>query len=124
MLAAHRRRPNRPLWDLERSRPGTGPWSSSGRAPVVDGLGQTPSRSGLGVSPEGRQNPVRAHSGLRPEVAHYEGAAEHLQDVWVAVRASLRTVLERVNLDDVVTGRLPRNVAKMTEDPDAWAPRR
>jgi Rrf2 family protein len=68
--------------------------------------------------------PLAEVRGLRPEAAHYEGAAEHLQDVWVAVRASLRNVLERVNLDDVVTGHLPRNVAKMTEDPDAWAPRR
>jgi len=59
---------------------------------------------------------------LRPEAAHYEGAAEHLQDVWVAVRASLRNVLERVSLEDVVAGRLPRTVAKLTEDPDAWSP--
>lgn len=68
--------------------------------------------------------PLAEVRGLRPEAAHYEGAAVHLQDVWVAVRASLRNVLERVNLDDVVAGRLPRNVAKLTEDPDAWAPRR
>ncbi len=49
---------------------------------------------------------------------------QHLQDVWVAVRASLRNVLERVSLEDVVAGRLPRTVAKLTEDPDAWEPRR
>jgi hypothetical protein len=42
----------------------------------------------------------------------------------VAVRASLRNVLERVNLEDVVAGRLPRSVAKLTEDPGAWEPRR
>ena len=66
--------------------------------------------------------PLAEVRGLRPEAAHYEGAAEHLQDVWVAVRASLRNVLERVNLEDVVAGRLPRTVAKLTEDPDAWAP--
>ena len=68
--------------------------------------------------------PLAEVRGLRPEAAHYEGAAEHLQDVWVAVRASLRNVLERVSLEDVVAGRLPRTVAKLTEDPDAWAPRR
>jgi hypothetical protein len=32
-------------------------------------------------------------------------------------------VLERVTLDDVVKGRLPASVAKMTADPDAWEPR-
>jgi len=68
--------------------------------------------------------PLAEVRGLRPEAARYEGPAEHLQDVWIAVRASLRAVLERVTLDDVVQGRLPRAVAKLTEDPDAWAPPR
>jgi Rrf2 family protein len=68
--------------------------------------------------------PLAEVRGLRPEAARYDGAAEHLQDVWVAVRASLRRVLDEVTLDDVVRGRLPRAVAKLTDDPDAWAPRR
>ena len=68
--------------------------------------------------------PLAEGRGLRPEAARYDGPAEHLQDVWIAVRASLRSVLERVNLEDVVQGRLPRSVAKLTEDPDAWAPPR
>jgi len=66
--------------------------------------------------------PLAEVRGLRPEAAHYEGPAEHLQDVWIAVRASLRAVLERVSLDDVVQGRFPRSVAKLTESPEAWAP--
>ena len=68
--------------------------------------------------------PLAEVRGLRPEAARYEGAAEHLQEVWVAVRASLRSVLERVTLADVVAGSFPRSVARMTEDPDAWEPRR
>ncbi len=32
--------------------------------------------------------PLAEVRGLRPEAANYEGAAEHLQDVWIAVRAS------------------------------------
>jgi Rrf2 family protein len=68
--------------------------------------------------------PLAEVRGLRPEAARYDGPAEHLQDVWIAVRASLRSVLDRVNLDDVVQGRLPRSVARLTEDPDAWAPPR
>ena len=67
--------------------------------------------------------PLAEVRGLRPEAAHYEGAALHLQDVWVAVRASMRNVLDQVTLADVVAGRLPRTVAKLTEDPDAWEPR-
>ena len=68
--------------------------------------------------------PLAEVRGLRPESATYEGAAEHLQEVWVAVRAALRGVLEQVTLEDVVRGRLPRQVARLTEDPDAWKPRR
>ena len=68
--------------------------------------------------------PLAEVRGLRPEATTYEGAAVHLQDVWVAVRASLRAVLEEVTLDDVVQGRLPPSVARLTAPPDAWAPRR
>jgi Rrf2 family protein len=67
--------------------------------------------------------PLAEVRGLRPEDARYEGAAAHLQDVWVAVRASMRAVLEQVTLEDVVRGRLPRAVARLTEDPDAWVAR-
>ena len=68
--------------------------------------------------------PLAEVRGLRPEATVYAGSAEHLQQVWVAVRAALRGVLERVTLEDVVTGKLPRPVARLTEDPDAWEPRR
>ena len=67
--------------------------------------------------------PLAEVRGLRPESATYAGAAEHLQEVWVAVRAALRGVLDGVTLDDVVRGRLPRGVAKLTADPEAWQPR-
>jgi Rrf2 family protein len=45
--------------------------------------------------------------GRRPEEAHYEGAATHLQLVWIAVRSSLRSVLEGFTLADVLAGDLP-----------------
>ena len=63
--------------------------------------------------------PLAEVRGLRPEDARYEGAATHLRDVWVAVRASLRNVLEQATLQDIVEGRLPRAVARLTEVPDA-----
>jgi Rrf2 family protein len=66
--------------------------------------------------------PLAEVRGIRPEDAEYQGDAEHLQEVWVAVRASLRNVLEAVTLADIVAGRLPRSVGKLTEDPDAWTP--
>jgi Rrf2 family protein len=45
----------------------------------------------------------------------YEGSAEALKDVWMAVRGSLREVLENVTLADLAAGRLPRNVRQLAE---------
>ncbi len=44
-----------------------------------------------------------------------------MRDVWVAVRASLRAVLDHVTLADVVNGELPEVVARLTAEADAWA---
>jgi Rrf2 family protein len=64
--------------------------------------------------------PLAEVRGLRPEAATYEGSAEHLQTVWVAVRASLRSVLETVTISDITSGQLPKPIVKLTTDPDAW----
>jgi Rrf2 family protein len=66
--------------------------------------------------------PLAEVRGIRPEDARYEGPAEHLREVWVAVRASLRAVLESVTLADIVDGHLPRKVERLTADPEAWLP--
>jgi DNA-binding IscR family transcriptional regulator len=50
----------------------------------------------------------------------YSGSATVLRDVWVAVRASLRGVLEQVTLADVVDGSLPDEVTRLIADPEAW----
>ena len=67
--------------------------------------------------------PLAAVRGERPEGVSYTGPAEPLQRVWIAVRASLRSVVERVTLADVAAGRLPARVAKLAEDPEAWVTR-
>jgi Rrf2 family protein len=64
--------------------------------------------------------PLANVRGERPETVEYAGAAAHLRDVWVAVRASLREVLETTTLEDLVRGRLPRRVRYLTRDPEAW----
>lgn len=66
--------------------------------------------------------PLAEVRGHRPEDTHYDGAAEHLQLVWVAVRASLRGVLEHVTLAEVAGGKLPDAVVRLTSNPDAWQP--
>jgi Rrf2 family protein len=66
--------------------------------------------------------PLAEVRGFRPEATEYSGAASNLQEVWVAVRASLRSVLESVTLAQVVEGKLPKSVTKLTADPDSWSP--
>jgi Rrf2 family protein len=67
--------------------------------------------------------PLASVRGGRPEDVAYEGAAVPLAQVWIAVRASLRNVVERVTLADIAAGRLPARVAKLAEDPEAWVTR-
>jgi Rrf2 family protein len=66
--------------------------------------------------------PLAEIKGERPEAAIYEGPAEQLQIVWVAVRTAIRAVMENVTLADIAAGKLPRRITKLAEDPDAWLP--
>jgi Rrf2 family protein len=66
--------------------------------------------------------PLANVRGVRSDQLAYEGSAESLGDVWIAVRASLRSVLEQVTLADVARGELPDHVRQLAADPDAWAP--
>ena len=67
--------------------------------------------------------PLGVVAGHRPEDVAYEGSAKPLLDVWIAVRASLRDVLEHVTLAQVADGKLPRQVSSLTARPDAWTRR-
>jgi Rrf2 family protein len=66
--------------------------------------------------------PLANVRGLRSEEVEYTGSAKPLREVWVAVRASLRGVLESVTLADVARGELPVEVESLTADADAWLP--
>jgi len=66
--------------------------------------------------------PLANVRGVRSEQLEYSGSAEPLRVVWIAVRASLRGVLEQVTLADLASGRLPDHVRELAADPDAWAP--
>jgi Rrf2 family protein len=68
------------------------------------------------------EGPIANVRGLRPEQVEYGGAAQPLREVWIAVRANLRAVLETVTLADLATGRLPDEVARIAADPEAWLP--
>jgi len=64
--------------------------------------------------------PLAGVSGARPETLEFGGVSAPMRDVWIAVRASLRAVLEHVTLADVVAGELPGNVRALLTDDDAW----
>ncbi len=92
----------------------------------VDGgytLTRTPNTIMIGDVLRAVDGPLAEVRGLRPEETSYTGTAEHLQELWIAVRASVRSVLDEVTLSDVVRGRLPGHVRRLTVAPDAWEPR-
>jgi Rrf2 family protein len=92
----------------------------------VDGgyvLTRPPAQIMVGEVLRAVDGPLAEVRGMRPEETMYSGTAEHLQQLWVAVRAAVRNVLDEVSLADVVRGRLPAHVRRLTNPPHAWQPR-
>jgi len=69
------------------------------------------------------EGPLASVRGLSPDALEYDGSATALKDVWVALRAAVRSVLEHVTLADVASGKLPAHIMKLTKEPDAWVRR-
>jgi Rrf2 family protein len=86
-------------------------------------LARNPAEVTLGEVIRAVEGPLASVRGEPPESVNYAGAAENLKTVWVAVRASLRSVLDDITLTEVVEGRLPQRVKRLTEPPDAWSRR-
>jgi Rrf2 family protein len=86
-------------------------------------LAMSPEKISLADVIRAVEGPLANIRGVRPEAIEYVGAAMPLKSVWIAVRANLRAVLERVSLADVARGELPPLVGELTADPDAWLAR-
>ncbi len=69
------------------------------------------------------EGPIASVRGTRPGQIEYKGSAEPLEDVWLALRAALRNVLEGVTLADVASGTLPQAIRDLAASPDALDPR-
>ena len=69
------------------------------------------------------EGPLVGVRGQRPEEIEYVGSAESLQQVWIALRANLRKVLEHVTVADVAAGKLPKDVLALTREEEAWQTR-
>ena len=66
------------------------------------------------------EGPLASVRNQRPETLAYEGVAEPLRTVWVALRSNMRAVLDVVTIADLVSGELPVEVVELTEDPESW----
>src|SRR5271165_2826604 len=66
------------------------------------------------------EGPLVGVRGQRPEEIEYVGSAESLQQVWLALRANLRKVIEHVTLADVASGKLPKEIMALTRQEEAW----
>jgi Rrf2 family protein len=86
-------------------------------------LARSPDEIYVGEVIRAVDGPLASVRGEAPEDLDYEGAAEHLQTVWIAVRASLRSVVDELTLADVVAGRMPGHMKRLIDAPDAWSRR-
>jgi Rrf2 family protein len=69
------------------------------------------------------EGPLASVRGAPPEESQYNGASEALLRVWIAVRANLRHVVEEVTVADVASGKLPKSIDKLADDPEMWVTR-
>jgi Rrf2 family protein len=86
-------------------------------------LAQPPEQINLAQIIRAVEGPLVGVRGQRPEEIEYVGSAESLQQVWVALRASLRKVLEHVTVADVAAGKLPKDIVALTKQEEAWETR-
>ncbi len=87
------------------------------------GLTRTPAKVSIGSIIRAVDGPLAEVRGVRPHETSYDGDAQHLAELWVAVRTSLRRVLDETSLAQVLNGRLPAHVRRLVDSPGAWLPR-
>ena len=83
-------------------------------------LDRDPSQISVADVVRALDGPLAAVRGERPEDLEYAGASEHLSEVWIALRAAMRMVLEHTTLQDVADNTLPADVTRMLAEPGAW----
>lgn len=86
-------------------------------------LARPPGEIAVGEVLRAVDGPLAGVRGMRPEETVYEGAAVHLRELWIAVRASVRRVLDEVSLAEAARGKLPAHVRRLIADQEAWQSR-
>jgi Rrf2 family protein len=69
------------------------------------------------------EGPIASIRSERPNDVSYPGTAAPLRDVWIALRANMRAVLESVTLADIAAGALPAEAVRLIEAPEVWEAR-
>lgn len=67
--------------------------------------------------------PLALVQGQRPEAMSYDEPCRSVGELWVGLRAAIRSVLDSVTLAELAAGELPTAVTGLTGDPEAWLPR-
>ena len=69
------------------------------------------------------EGPLATVRGEPPDELSFDGGAKPLREVWLALRANIREILESVTLADIASGELPEPVRAIAEHPDVWQAR-
>ena len=62
--------------------------------------------------------PLASVRGEPPEELSFPGDAKPLREVWIALGANMRQVLDSVTIADLVAGQLPEPVRRLASDPE------
>lgn len=83
-------------------------------------LGAPPTAVSLADVVRAVDGPLVLVRDARPPDLSYEGPSEDLLKVWIALRASVRGVLDETSLDDVARHHLPAAVEALAAQEEAW----
>jgi Rrf2 family protein len=64
--------------------------------------------------------PIVSVRGERPTGLSYQGSAQPLLPLWIALRANVRRILEGVTIADLAAGTLPETVELLAAEPASW----
>jgi Rrf2 family protein len=64
--------------------------------------------------------PLALVQGERPGAVAYPAPCAPVGDVWVALRAAIRSVMERVTIADLASPERPAAISALLDDPSAW----
>ncbi len=84
------------------------------------GLGRAADKIAVADVARAVDGPLALVQGLRPEAVSYVGASQHLHELWIGLRAAVRSVMETVTLADLLDGNLPAEVKALVADPESW----